>query len=280
MKLLRAIPTLVVVLCACQWVAALEVSPEETAEAKRWVAAKFDGKPQPRPDLGYLLPKLKSGALQRNARQGHPLKIAAETFPRGIHCPSKGTIQVHLPAPGKRFTAAVGVDSNDISYYSSLGRSQVVVALEAGGKRLFETPVMHEGLAAIAVDVDLGGASDFTLLVTGKESAIDWDQVDFANAKVTLRDGPELALESLPTAPLSGNYTADPVFSFEFGGKKSTDFLKQWTIQRSSREIDPRQTEHTQTYHDPKTGLEIRMVGVEYHEIGRASCRERVYGLV
>ncbi|HEX4489477.1 MAG TPA: alpha-galactosidase, partial [Terriglobales bacterium] len=266
MRSLRAIPALVVVLVACQWVAAVEVSPEETAEARRWVSAKFEGKPQARPDLGYLLPKIKSGALERNARQKHPLKIATESFATGIHCPSKGTIQVHLPAPGKRFTAAVGVDSNDISYYSSLGRSDVTVAVEVKGKQVFKTPAMHEGMAAIPVDVDLAGTTDFTLLVAGKDAAIDWDQVDFANAKATLGDGRELGLETLPTAPLSGNYTADPIFSFVFDGKKSGDLLKGWTLQRSSREIDSNQTEHTQTYHDPKTGLELRVVGIEYHD--------------
>ena len=42
--------------------------------------------------------------------------------------------------------------------------------------------------------------------------------------------------------------------------------MKTWTSQRTSRELDPERTEYTQVYRDPKTGLEVRFVGVEYHD--------------
>ena len=43
---------------------------------------------------------------------------------------------MHLPAPGKRFSAAIGVDSNDITYYSSLGRGNVTVWVDVNGKEV------------------------------------------------------------------------------------------------------------------------------------------------
>ena len=246
--------------------AATEPSPGEKAEARRWASAKFEGKPQSAPDLGFLLPQLKSGTLEKNSRQGHGLKIGDKSFARGIHSPSVGTVKVHLPAPGKVFSAAIGVDSNDITYYSSLGRGNVTVAVDENGKEVFRSAVMREGMAAIPVSVALNGATDFTLRIEGVKGAIDWDQVDFADAKATLADGKEIALESLPLGPLRANYTSDPPFSFVYGGTKSSELLKSWTSQRTSRALDADRTEYTQIYHDPKTSLEARFVGVEYHD--------------
>lgn len=238
----------------------------ETADTRRWVSAKFEGKSQAVPDLGYLLPQLESGSLERNSRQGHRLKISDQSFERGIHCPSRGTVQIHLPAPGERFNTAVGVDSNDITYYSSLERGNVTVVVEINGKEAYRSPVMHEGTAAIPVKVDLNGARDFTLHIEGIKTAINWDQVDFANARVTLRDGKQLELDVLPTDPLRAPYTPNLPFSFVYGGVKSPELLERWSLERRSRELDLQRTEHTQVYRDTKTGIEVRCVAVEYHD--------------
>jgi len=266
MKSIYAMPVVVAVLAACAAAVAVNQTTEEAAEAGRWVAAKFDGNPESRPDLGYLLPQLKSGSLEKNARQRHGLQIAGKPFTRGLHCPSVGTIEVHLPAPGKHFSAWVGVDSNDITYYSSLGRGSVVVAVAVAGKEVFHSPLLHEGLAAIPVEVDIAGARDFTLRVTGQGKDVTWDQVDFGSAKATLNNGQEIGLDDLPLGPLPGAYTADVPFSFVYGGRQSSELLTTWKVQRTSHAIDPQRTEHAQIYQDPKTGLEIRMVGLQYHD--------------
>ena len=266
MRTLHAVPVLFTLFMVCQWAAAAEVTPAEFAEAQRWVAGKFDGKVQSPPDVGFLLPKLKSGTPERNSRQGHKLQIAGKSFDRGIHCPSVGVVQVHLASAGTRFSAMVGVDSNDVSYYSSGGRGDVTVAVEVNGRMAFQSPVMHEGQAAVPVDIDLKGATNFTLLVKGKGGSIDWDQADFVEAKVELANGRQIGLDELPIGPLRANYTADPPFSFVYGGRKSSEILKDWHVERSSRNIDPQHTEHTQIYRDPKTGLEVRLSGVEYRD--------------
>jgi alpha-galactosidase len=266
MKSIYAMPVVVAVLTACAAAVAVNQTTEESAETGRWVAAKFDGNPESRPDLGYLLPQLKSGLLEKNARQHHGLQIAGKPFARGLHCPSVGTLEVHLPAPGKHFGAWVGVDSNDITYYSSLGRGNVFVTVAVGGKEVFHSPLMHEGLAAIPVEVDLAGARDFTLRITGQGKDVTWDQVDFGSAKATLNNGQDISLDDLPLGPLPGDYTADVPSSFVYGGKPSGELLKTWKVQRTSRAIDPQRTEHTQIYQDPTTGLQVRMVGVQYHD--------------
>jgi alpha-galactosidase len=246
--------------------ATTEPSPAEKDEARRWASAKFEGKSQPTPDLGYLLPQLETGSLEKGSRQGHGLKIGDQFFGQGIHCPSTGWVKVHLPGPGKRFSASIGVDSNDITYYSSLGRGNVTVAVDVNGKEVYRSAVMREGMAAIPVMVDLNGSSDFTLHIDGIKAAIDWDQADFADAKVTLAGGRELGLDALPVGPLRAGYTPEAPFSFVYGGAKSSEFLKDWPSERTSRLLDPERTEYTQVYRDPKTGLEVRFVGIEYHD--------------
>ena len=266
MKSLRAILVASALFVGSQWAMATEASRNEMAEAGRWASAKFEGKVRDRPDLGYILPKLKSRTIEKNTRKNYKLKIADQTFARGIHCPSIGTLEVHLPAPGKKFTARVGVDSNDIDYYSSMGRGLVKVEVNVKGGKIFESQAMREGQASVPIDVNLDGARDFTLIVSGESKGIDWNQVNFASATVTLHDGKTLWLDELPVGPIAGNYDAEAPFSFVFNGRKSSEFLKSWNVERSIRELDSQQTEHTLIYKDPKGSLEVRLVGIEYHD--------------
>jgi alpha-galactosidase len=266
MKYLYAVVLFVTVTARSE--VALNQTPAESVEAKRWVAAKFDAHTESNPDIGYLLPDLHSGSLQKNSRQQHELMIAGKRFEHGIHCPSVGDIHVHLPSAGKHFSAMVGIDSNDITYYSSLGRGSVTIAVAVGSSRVFETPIMHEGQPAIPVAVDLAGATDFTLQIkgTGKGKDSPWDQADFGSAKVTLASGQEINLDDLPIGPLPTDYSADPPFSFIYAGRSSAEILKNWTVKRYSKEVSALITEHSQVYTDPQTGLEVRMQGLQYHD--------------
>jgi len=58
----------------------------------------------------------------------------------------------------------------------------------------------------------------------------------------------------------------EPPFSFTYDGKPSADLLKTWPLQRSTRKLDARRTEHALVYRDPKTGLAVRCVAVQYHD--------------
>jgi alpha-galactosidase len=55
-----------------------------------------------------------------------------------------------------------------------------------------------------------------------------------------------------------------PFFSFTYGGKPSAELLKTWELKRVTRKLDDTRTERTLTYTDPKTGLVVRCVGIEY----------------
>ena len=53
-------------------------------------------------------------------------------------------------------------------------------------------------------------------------------------------------------------------FSFVYDGISSTNLLKTWTTKTSSRNLDGNRVEHTLTYTDPQTGLEVRCEGIRY----------------
>jgi alpha-galactosidase len=241
------------------------------ATTRRWVDAKLLGIADPNPAPAHLLVHLKSGALRHNRIQDRRFLIAGKTFERGVAMPSPGEIVVRLAGPGERFHAVAGVDSNDIGYYSNGGRGSVVASVEVSGQEVFRSPVLHEGLAGIPIDVDLKGAREFTLKLTavGEPKPTDqaeWDQADWADAHVTLQGGSRLWLADLPLGPLSDAYSVAPPFSFRYGGKDSTELLKSWRLERSSRKLDATRTEHVVTYTEPQTGVVIRCVGVTYSD--------------
>ncbi len=58
----------------------------------------------------------------------------------------------------------------------------------------------------------------------------------------------------------------EPPFSFTYDGKPSAELLKTWELKRASRPLDDQRTEYVLTFGDPKTGLVVRCVGIEYRD--------------
>jgi alpha-galactosidase len=63
---------------------------------------------------------------------------------------------------------------------------------------------------------------------------------------------------------LGGNPAAVP-FSFTFDGKPSSELLRTWPLERSSRKLDDGRTQQTLKYTDPQSHVELRCEAVEYH---------------
>jgi alpha-galactosidase len=55
-------------------------------------------------------------------------------------------------------------------------------------------------------------------------------------------------------------------FSFVYGGRASAELLRAWPTGITRRPIDDARTEHTGTWVDPATGLQVRCVAVEYDD--------------
>jgi len=56
----------------------------------------------------------------------------------------------------------------------------------------------------------------------------------------------------------------EPLFSFCYDGKPSAELLKTWNRACASRRLDKQRTETVSSWTDPKTGLIVRCVAVEY----------------
>ena len=53
-------------------------------------------------------------------------------------------------------------------------------------------------------------------------------------------------------------------FSFTYGGRPSAPLLAEWPVKVADERLDANRTRRTLTWTDPKTGLEVRCVAVEY----------------
>ncbi|MGO9241093.1 MAG: alpha-galactosidase [Bryobacteraceae bacterium] len=239
--------------------------------ARRWTNAKFLAQADAGVAPAHLLVQLRSGTLERNRIKDRAFSIAGTKYERGVAMPSPGEVSVILPAPAARFEAVAGVDGNDLGYYSNGGRGSVVATVETDGQELFRSPVLHEGLKGVPVAVELHGAREFKLKLeaVGQHGLTwqgEWDQADWAEARVTLQDGTRLWLADLQQGPLAGAYTTAAPFLFRYDGRESAEFLKDWPIERTTRPLGPNRSEHVATYTDPQTGLVVRAVAVEYSD--------------
>lgn len=248
----------------------LAQTPEEMAVAHQWVAAKFLGEISPSPSQDYLLVYSHSGPVSKNQVQGRPFRIADREYSLGLHFPSEGKVRVVLAKPAKALQAVVGVDSNDIGYYSNVGRGAVVASVSTEGRTAFRSQILREGMSGVPVNVELGNAAVFDLNIEDVGGGVvfgnDFNQADWADARVTLADGTTLWLGDLPTGPLRAPLTTDVPFSFRYGDRSSSYLLKLWENDRSSHRIDDHKTERTLTYTDPRSGLVVRAVAIEYHD--------------
>ena len=87
------------------------------------------------------------------------------------------------------------------------------------------------------IDVPLDGAREFVLKVSDGGDGIGCDQADWADARVTLADGKEVALGDLPLLDtMTAPFSTDPPFSFAVDGKPSAELLKNW---KRSHQVAP-----------------------------------------
>lgn len=245
---------------------AVTPAPEELSWVRRWTAAQFGESPPPAAGEAGIVVLANLDPVQKNGRAGRPMRIADREFRRGLYCHAESRLRVQLLEPARSFSALVGVDSNS---QTSGGRGSVDFVVEAQGGELFRSGLMREGMAAKAVAVDLAGAKEFYLAVEATPDGISCDQADWAEAKVTLQSGREVWLAELPLrTPGAEVAAADaPPFRFRYDGKSSADFLSTWEVTADSRAADPVRdgaVRRERTWHDRRTGLEVRWVALEY----------------
>lgn len=245
-------------------------STDELAQTKKWIAAHFQrakkvktNAASGKPPAAGLTVIANYGSVQQNTRDGNPLKIVDKTFAKGLYCHAQSNILVRLPGPGKKFTSFIGGETN-----GNYGGGSMEFVVSAGDKVLYHSPVLLRGQAGIPIEVDLGGRKEFTIRVADGGDNINSDQACWGHAKVTLADGREVWLGDMPIRhPEARRRTASaPPFSFNYGDKSSDELLGSWKFSKKSVKLDAKRSQTTQTYTEPKTGLQVRCVIVEYKD--------------
>ncbi|MBI4602752.1 MAG: alpha-galactosidase, partial [Planctomycetes bacterium] len=257
-----AVLALALALALAREAAAVSPTADELAEARRWAEARLGGVEPALPVGPCLVVLANNDPIQRNGRHDRPLKLGGAAYRRGIYCHASSKILVRLPGPGQLFTALAGVDTNE---QTSGGRGSVVFSVSAGSKEAFRSGVVREGMPAVPVSVDLGGATELTLEVGDGGDGISCDQADWAEAKASIAGGREVWLAELPSIDLRrGPPQTEPPFSFVYGGKPSAELLRSWKVERASSPIDERRLRRTLVYSDPASGLQVRCEAVEH----------------
>jgi alpha-galactosidase len=166
---------------------------------------------------------------------------------------------VRLPKGGRVFRSEVGVDAR-------AGGGSVEAIVRVGGKELYHSELLHVDTPARGVEVELGGAKEFTLEVTDGGDGISSDQTDWADARVVLEDGTEWRLGDQPIdGGARGVYSSEAPFSFVYGGKGSRELLPKWRVEREVKDKGSSWL-HRAVYTDPETGLVVRCEGVEWRD--------------
>ncbi len=236
----------------------------EMASARRWAAAKLEGAAPVEQSQAGLIVKANNDPVQRNSRNGRPMNIAGTVFTKGLYCHAVSEVVVRLPGCGKRFSALVGVDTNE---QTSGGRGSVVFSVVNQGKEAFRSAVLNEGHKAVPVSVDLSGSEEFTLKIGDAGDGISCDQSDWTDARVEMMDGTTVWIGELPMLDkMNRTFSEGAPFSFVYDGQPSASFLHTWKCERAGVVQKDGRTKLTATYTDPKTGLEVRCVGFEYKD--------------
>ncbi|MGW6281295.1 NPCBM/NEW2 domain-containing protein [Kribbella sp. NPDC055071] len=110
------------------------------------------------------------------AVSGGPISLAGVEYPKGIGTHANSEIVYTLDPSDVRFSATVGVDDfQRTSPYSS-----IVFQVEADGKLLYESPVLHGGSEPQQVNLDVLGVQHLTLRVTDAGDGNNSDHADWA----------------------------------------------------------------------------------------------------
>ena len=79
-------------------------------------------------------------------------------------------------------------------------------------------------------------------------------------------NGPSPTMGGGEVSRRSGNARPNRFSPSSTAANRRPSCCHTWEVKRASRQLDDQRTEHTLTYTDPKTGLEVQCVGIEYRD--------------
>jgi alpha-galactosidase len=116
--------------------------------------------------------------------EGHALSIGGQTFTNGLGTHAASQFILEVGGRAVSFSAMVGIDDE-----VGTGKGSVVFkVLGDTNQLLWESTELHGGDAPVAVNVDLTGVKQLSLVVDGGDS-IDFDHADWADARLVMTSG-------------------------------------------------------------------------------------------
>jgi alpha-galactosidase len=131
-------------------------------------------------DLSWLHAVTGFGQMRKDLSvDGHTQTIHGQTFAKGVGMHAEGQVRYLLGRACSRLTASVGVD-DEVGNNGS-----VVFEVWVDGQKRYDSGILHGGAAALSVSVDVTGANELKLVVTGAGDSIDYDHADWGGAQLT-----------------------------------------------------------------------------------------------
>jgi len=227
----------------------------EVALSRQWALQAFSAEPATDTVVSQLVivhEDVAGDTKIGRCAAGGPMRLGGKTYARGIGVNSRSVLRVTLDRPAATLLAIIGLDRNVDGTPAS-----VVFRVAVGGKDVLATGVRKPGVTPEAIKVPLGGARGFDLIVDDGGDGRGWDQADWAEAKVVMQDGSEVWLDDLARhAPVRPHLP----FSFVYGGRHSSEFIKGWARQVKDEKVGETTSRRTLTLTDPVTGLEVQAV--------------------
>ena len=224
-------------------------------EVADWANEALLGNPSPKSDSSakVTLRRQDFNVLRFNQScMETAIKIGQRHFARGLGTHANSEIAVSLPRGAKAFKAMVGIDNN----YDTQGvHGSVQFSVEIAGKEVYRSRTLKGSDEAAAVDVAIPeGARELVLKVDTTPDGPAYDQADWADARIVMKDGRVVWL----TGDDSFMEPSLP-FAFVYGGANAKELLKTWTrTVASSDETD--RVRHRVVWTDPKTKLQVTAV--------------------
>lgn len=228
----------------------------ERATVAAWAGKAFANSPEAdRPAPWLKLRRQDHGPLMRNrSTLDTPLQIGDKHFDRGLGTHANSEIVIVPGENAEEFSAQCGVDNN---HDTKATHGSVVFAVEADGKELYKSGVCRGGQAPVQVNVKLNQARRLVLRVLDGGDGPSWDQADWGDAMIRMKDGRNVFVDEIPSMPAELGLAKQAPFSFTYGSKASSDLLATWKRDEKKDSSAERDLQII-TYTDPSGGMEVR----------------------
>jgi alpha-galactosidase len=187
--------------------------------------------------------------LDRLQRTGAALIWATTTpVPQGAKGPQRDPADVpRYNEAARRVMDAGGVQINDLHAFAEPRLARIQIP-----QNVHFTPT---GSAELAGRV----ARDIRKALGQRRSAVSRDVPSPASPSRN-----ELAAREQWLKAHLDSYGDQLPFAFQFDGRASADVLRHWPVQSTSRRLDDARSERTLAWTDPRSGMVVRVVAVDY----------------